>query len=103
MCAECTDFIGCGDWGLCCKSAPYEFLCHDHTVACERFKGGRDIDPMVVYVGIDGRRVGIHADDATLADCVEKARELIGDGCTDVTVRDRDPMRMYPLLWMEGS
>ena len=102
VCAECTDFLGCGDWGLCCKSAPYNFLCSDSTEACERFKPGRPIVPVVVFVGEDGGHHGLHSDDATLADCIEKAKELAGEGCTEVVVRDRDPNRLYPLLWMEG-
>lgn len=103
VCAECTDFIGCGDWGLCCKSAPYNFLCYDHTQACDRFKMGRHINPIVVYADEDGERHGIRSDGATLAECIEKAKELMREGCERVAVIDGDQDRGCPPLWIGGS
>lgn len=35
-CAACTNFLGGGDWGLCCKVS-YD-LCYQDSPACENFK-----------------------------------------------------------------
>lgn len=41
-CKDCMNFIGCGDWSLCCKEDhdgyPFGFLCYEDTDACEKFK-----------------------------------------------------------------
>ena len=103
VCAECTDFLGGGDWGLCCESAPYNFLCYDRTEVCERFKPGRHIEPIVAYLDKNGERRGFQSDDATLADCIEKAKELMNDGCPKAIVINHDPNRGCPALWMEES
>lgn len=40
-CKDCTHFIGCGDWNLCCTEThegyPFGFLCYEDTPACEKF------------------------------------------------------------------
>lgn len=35
-CAACANFLGGGDWGLCCKVS-YD-LCYQDSPACENFK-----------------------------------------------------------------
>ena len=43
-CKECANFLGGGDWNLCCKNPPKDemswcgFLCYEDTEACENFK-----------------------------------------------------------------
>ena len=43
-CKDCSNFIGLGDWNLCCKNPPedqvgwYGFLCYEDTEACKNFK-----------------------------------------------------------------
>ena len=43
-CADCDNFIGGGDWNLCCKNPPKDkvgwcgFLCYADTEACQNFK-----------------------------------------------------------------
>lgn len=43
-CETCKNFIGGGDWGLCCKNPPKSqiswcgFLCYEDTPACENYK-----------------------------------------------------------------
>ena len=43
-CKDCINFIGAGDWNLCCKNPPEEeigwcgFLCYEDTPACKNFK-----------------------------------------------------------------
>lgn len=43
-CETCKNFIGGGDWGLCCKDPPKSqiswcgFLCYEDTPACENYK-----------------------------------------------------------------
>ena len=43
-CKECDNFLGLGDWNLCCKNPPKDkvswcgFLCYEYTEACENFK-----------------------------------------------------------------
>lgn len=34
-CKDCANFIGGGDWNLCCKVKYY--LCYEDTAACEEF------------------------------------------------------------------
>ena len=34
-CEDCQNFIGCGDWSLCCKIKPD--LVYENTPACEKF------------------------------------------------------------------
>ena len=43
-CVQCKNFIGAGDWNLCCKNPPESakdnwcgFLCYEDTPACENF------------------------------------------------------------------
>ena len=48
-CGECDNFIGCGDWNLCCKlphpeSGPFGHLCYDNSEACSKFTEKRDED-----------------------------------------------------------
>lgn len=40
VCANCENFIGGGDWGLCCKIT-YD-LCYENTKACDDFKQKSD-------------------------------------------------------------
>ena len=48
-CKDCDNFIGGGDWNLCCKNPPKDqvgwcgFLCYEDTEACENFKPLRHI------------------------------------------------------------
>lgn len=41
-CKDCDNFIGYGDWNLCCKEHhegyPFGFLCYEDTPACEKYK-----------------------------------------------------------------
>ena len=43
-CKDCANFLGGGDWDLCCKNPPKDeeswcgFLCYEYTEACENFK-----------------------------------------------------------------
>lgn len=43
-CKDCGNFLGGGDWNLCCKNPPEDqicwcgFLCYEDTPACENFK-----------------------------------------------------------------
>ena len=43
-CADCANFLGIGDWNLCCKNPPEDqvgwcgFLCYEDTEACKNFK-----------------------------------------------------------------
>ena len=43
-CADCDNFLGGGDWNLCCKNPPEDkvgwcgFLCYADTEACKNFK-----------------------------------------------------------------
>lgn len=43
-CKDCDNFIGAGDWNLCCKNPPEDkvgwcgFLCYEYTEACKNFK-----------------------------------------------------------------
>lgn len=44
FCKDCDNFIGMGDWNLCCKNPPEDqigwcgFLCYENTEACKNFK-----------------------------------------------------------------
>lgn len=35
-CKDCHNFIGFGDWNLCCTVNPW--LCYEFTPACEKYK-----------------------------------------------------------------
>ena len=43
-CGECENYIGLGDWNLCCKEEhglkefPFGHLCYEDTPACDKFK-----------------------------------------------------------------
>jgi hypothetical protein len=43
-CKDCKNFLGGGDWNLCCKNPPENqvgwcgFLCYEDTEACENFQ-----------------------------------------------------------------
>lgn len=43
-CGECENYIGFGDWNLCCKEEhdpkefPFGHLCYEDTLACDKFK-----------------------------------------------------------------
>ena len=43
-CKDCANFLGGGDWNLCCKNPPEDqvgwcgFLCYEDTEACQNFK-----------------------------------------------------------------
>ena len=43
-CKDCDNFLGGGDWNLCCKHPPKDemswcgFLCYEDTEACKNFK-----------------------------------------------------------------
>lgn len=36
-CKDCTNFIGGGDWNLCCTVRQGYWLCYEDTEACEKF------------------------------------------------------------------
>lgn len=36
-CKDCANFIGGGDWNLCCTVKRGFWLCHEDTKACEKF------------------------------------------------------------------
>ena len=44
QCKDCANFLGGGDWNLCCSNPPKDregwcgFLCYENTEACENFK-----------------------------------------------------------------
>ena len=52
ICKTCKNFIGGGDWNLCCKNPPQDnesfgltwggFLCYEETQACENYKERND-------------------------------------------------------------
>ena len=48
-CKDCSNFLGGGDWNLCCKNPPKDrvgwcgFLCYEDTEACENFNIWPDI------------------------------------------------------------
>ena len=43
-CKDCSNFLGGGDWNLCCKNPSEDqvswcgFLCYEDTEACQNFK-----------------------------------------------------------------
>jgi hypothetical protein len=43
-CKNCANFLGGGDWNLCCKNPPEDqltwigFICYEDTEACKNFK-----------------------------------------------------------------
>lgn len=43
VCKHCDNFLGGGDWNLCCKNPPESqaswcgFLCYEDTPACENY------------------------------------------------------------------
>ena len=41
-CKDCANFIGGGDWNLCCKEHhegyTFGFLCYEDTDACDKFR-----------------------------------------------------------------
>lgn len=50
VCGECANFMGCGDWNLCCSAKhptskerekgltyPFGFLCYEDSMACDLF------------------------------------------------------------------
>lgn len=102
VCAECTDFIGGGDWGLCCKSMEYNDLCHDHTQACERFKPGRKIRPVIFYDTPDGEHMAREFSvEVAFWRHVELAKKTIAEGNANVRVVDLNGTKRPPLLWNE--
>lgn len=103
ICAECTDFIGGGDWGLCCKSAEsYNFLCYAFTTACERFKPGRKIKPRIFYTTPDGEgMVRQFNGDVCWGRWVELAKQTIAEGNRDVRIVDFNHEKYPTLLWHE--
>ena len=46
-CKTCKNFLGGGDWNLCCKNPPKDqmswcgFLCYEDTPACENYKSNK--------------------------------------------------------------
>ena len=44
FCKDCVNFLGGGDWNLCCKNPPEDqvswcgFLCYEDTEACKNFE-----------------------------------------------------------------
>ena len=52
-CKDCANFLGGGDWNLCCKNPPKDqiswcgFLCYEDTEACENFLAYLVEDPNV--------------------------------------------------------
>lgn len=36
-CKDCANFIGGGDWNLCCTVKQGYWLCYEDTKACEKF------------------------------------------------------------------
>lgn len=49
FCKDCDNFLGGGDWNLCCKNPPEDqvgwcgFLCYEDTEACQNFKPLRHV------------------------------------------------------------
>ena len=41
ICKDCENFLGGGDWNLCCSNPPEEtwcgYLCYENTPACINF------------------------------------------------------------------
>ena len=102
VCAECLDFLGGGDWGLCCKSADYHDLCYDYTLACGRFKPGRKLDLRIRFVSDDDRMYRwTPSSPCSLAKAVDVARGFVTDGCTDVCVYYLKFGKYPCLLWNE--
>jgi hypothetical protein len=49
-CKDCSNFVGAGDWNLCCKNPPERakeswcgFLCYEDTEVCENFNISPDL------------------------------------------------------------
>ncbi len=55
-CKDCNNFLGGGDWNLCCKNPPKDkvswcgFLCYEYTPACENFKEKEHKDEQSISV-----------------------------------------------------
>jgi len=102
ICAECLDFIECGDWDLCCKQQVRR-LTYEYCEACETFREGREIRP-VITATLNGEAKAFKPDgEVTFDECVAKANELASDGYEDVQIRDDRKEQLYPLLWREGQ
>lgn len=43
-CKDCANFIGGGDWNLCCTVNRGYWLCYEDTAACEKFVEKRNED-----------------------------------------------------------
>jgi len=47
-CKDCANFLGLGDWDLCCKEShegyPFGFLCYEDTPICEKFKDKGEVN-----------------------------------------------------------
>ena len=100
ICAECLDFMECGDWDICCRKQVRR-LTYEYCEACERFEEGREISPVIVAKHDGADKAFKPNGEATLDDCVSKAKELVEEGYEDVRVVDDRPDQLYPLLWME--
>lgn len=57
-CKDCSNFLGGGDWNLCCKNPPKDqigwcgFLCYEDTEACQNFKN-KNCEEGVMQDGIE--------------------------------------------------
>lgn len=98
ICAECLDFMPCGDWDICCRQQVRR-LTYEYSEACESMRPGREINPVVLAKKCGKDKAWKPGADATIDDCIEFARLL--DGYTDVQIRDDKPEEMFPLLWRE--
>ena len=60
ICGECENYIGLGDWNLCCKEEhdskefPFGHLCYEDTPACDKFKPIKNGCTGCVYEDADG-------------------------------------------------
>lgn len=64
-CGECENYIGMGDWDLCCKEEhdpsefPFGHLCYEDTPACDKFKPIENGCTGCIYENADGSTVAI--------------------------------------------
>ena len=99
ICAECLDFLECGDWDICCRQQVRR-LTYEYCESCDTFREGREIRPVIVT----GEAVAFRPNgEVTFDECVAKAKELIADGYEDVQIRDDRKEQLYPLLWRDGG
>jgi hypothetical protein len=63
-CKDCSNFLGGGDWNLCCKNPPEDlvgwcgFLCYEDTEACKNFNEKDKLENFVERLHTELRHYG---------------------------------------------